>query len=170
MMSKIPKGLKIIGCRGKVESVDRFIQKARDFISNKDILLQFLNADKVLGKEHILSAVEHANRSFERKENTSSSKAMEILIYAAGEPQINTALAKIGLKDGCESMAIVVDDDMDINGLLVHLELERDDGVLEYKEFKLKEFGIGEREISAVEKDKIKELVLEYVAMVDVRK
>lgn len=170
MMSKIPKSLKIIGCRGKVESVDGFIKKARDFISNKNILLQFLDAEKVLGREHILSAVEHANRSFERKENISSSKAMEILIYTAGELQISIALEKIGLKDGCENIALVVEGDLDINDILAHLELKRDDEVLEYKEFKLKEFGIGEGEIAAVEKDKIKELVLERVSMVDVKK
>ena len=164
------KKYKIFGATGKVDSQKEFISRAREFIFDSDSLLQFIDADKVLGKEHMLSAVEHAYRSFERKENISSSKAMEILIYAAGEPQISMALEKIGLKDGCENIALVIDGDLDINDLLAHLELERDDEVLEYKEFKLKEFGIGKGEITAVEKDKIKELVLERVSMVDVKK
>lgn len=174
MMSATPANIDIIGCRGKVDSIEKFLQKARDFVLNcgskNDILLQFLDADQVFGKEHILSAIEHAYRSFERKENISATMAMEILIYAAGEPQINGALAKIGLKDGYERIAVIIGGEMDVEGLLTHLNLERDDDVLEPKEFKFREFGITEEEISAVEKDKLGDLVLERVAMVDVKK
>ncbi|MEE9151342.1 MAG: KEOPS complex subunit Cgi121 [Thermoplasmata archaeon] len=170
----MPKNLEIIGCTGKIESVEKFIQKARAFTPNYDskdeILLQFLDADKVLGKEHILSAVEHAERAFKRKKNISETMAMEILLYAAGEPQISTALAKIGLKEGCERIAVIADIELDIEGLLAHLDLKRDDEVLEYKDFKLREFGISDVEILAVDKTKIKDLVLERVAMVDVKK
>ncbi len=174
MMSSIPQNIQIIGCRGKIESAEKFIEDARDhvlkFYSDGEFLLQFLDADKILGKEHVHSAIEHAQRAFERKKNISSTLAMEILIYAAGEPQISNALAKIGLKDGCERIAMVVDGKLDIEGLLAHLNLKRDDEVLEFKEFKLKEFGISENEISTVGKEKLKDLVLERVAMVDVSK
>ncbi len=174
MMSATPLKLNIIGCIGKVDSVDDFIRKAQDFVSSstskKDILLQFFDADKVLGKEHVLSAIKHAKRAFEREENISATMAMEILIYAAGEPQIKNALAKIGLKDGCERIAVIVDEDVDFEGLLSHLGLKRDDSVLEFNENKLKAFGITEEEVSVVDKDKIRDLVLERIAMVDVRK
>lgn len=174
MMSTMPQNLQIIGCRGKIESADKFIEDARDhiskFFSEKEVLLQFLDADKILGKEHIHSAIEHAQRAFKRKNNISSTMAMEILIYAAGEPQISNALEKIGLKDGSERIAMVVDGKLDIEGLLAHLNLKRDDEILEYKDFKLREFGISENEISTVGKEKLKDLVLERVAMVDVRK
>jgi KEOPS complex subunit Cgi121 len=110
------------------------------------------------------------HRAFERKKNISSTMAMEILIYAAGESQISNALAKIGLKDGCERIAVVADGKLDINGLLAHLNLKKDDEVLDYKDFKLREFGISENEISTVGKKKLKDLVLERVAMVDVSK
>lgn len=174
MMSTMPKNLKIIGCRGEIESVEKFLQKALAFLSNYDpkdeILLQFLDADKVLGEGHIHSAVEHAYRAFERKENISATKAMEVLIYAAGEPQISNALEKIGLKDGCERIAIVCDGRLDIEDLLTRLNLKRNDEVLKYKKFKLREFGISDDEISAVDEEKLKDLVLERVAMVDVRK
>jgi len=173
-MSTMPKDLQIIGCRGKIESAEKFIKDARDYVSKfhsgGEVLLQFLNADKILGQEHIYSAIEHAHRAFERKKNISSTMAMEILIYAAGESQISNALAKIGLKDGCERIAVVADGKLDINGLLAHLNLKKDDEVLDYKDFKLREFGISENEISTVGKKKLKDLVLERVAMVDVSK
>lgn len=174
MMSDIPGNVEIIGCRGKVDSVDEFIQHARDFLSDyesqDEMLLQFLDADFVLGKEHILSAIEYAHRAFERKDNISSSMAMEILIYAAGEPQINNAIKKIGLKDGCERIAIIMDEKLDEEAFLSHLNLERDDEVLAFQEFKLMKFGIEERELTTVKKEKLKDLVLERIAMVDVRK
>ncbi len=174
MMSTISQDLKIIGCKGNIESVEKFLQDAQDYISKfysgKEVLLQFLDADKVLGKEHILSAIEHALRAFERKENISSTKAMEILIYVAGEPQINSALAKVGVRDGCKRVALIAHKKMNIEGLLTHLNLKRDDDVLEFKKFKLKESGISDEEISSLDEEKIKDLVLERVAMVDVRK
>lgn len=170
MMPKMQKNISILGGRGRVDSADKFIKRARDFIKFDDVLLQFLDADCVLGKEHIYSAIEHAERAFERGDNICTTKAMEILIYAAGEPQINNALERIGLKDGCERIAVIAQDDLDIEGLLDHLDLKRDDEVLEFKEQKLRAFGINEKEISAVEKTKIMDLILERVAMVDVRK
>jgi KEOPS complex subunit Cgi121 len=170
MMPDSQKNIAIIGGIGRVDSADEFIEKARDFIKEDYALLQFLDADKVLGKEHILSAMEHADRAFERGDNISSTKAMEILIYAAGEPQISNALKRIGLKDGCERIAIIAQDNLNIEDLLEHMNLKRDDEVLEFSEQKLKAFGISEKEISAVEKSKVKDLILERVAMVDVKK
>ncbi len=176
MMPTVLTNINIIGCRGTVDSVDKFLAKANDFVSNlllkDDILLQFLDADMVLGKEHILSAIEHADRAFQRKENISETLAMEILIYTAGEPQIKNALAKIGLRDGCERIAIITGgiNTKALEALMDHLHLEQDDGVLEFNELKAREFGINEREISAVKKDKRRDLVLERVALVEVRR
>jgi tRNA threonylcarbamoyladenosine modification (KEOPS) complex Cgi121 subunit len=173
-MSDIRENMRIIGCRGKVDSVDEFIQQARDFLSDHGTqdatTLQFIDADFVLGKEHILMAVEYAQRAFERKENISSSLGIEILIYAAGEPQINNAIKKIGLKDGNEKVAVIMDEGLDEKTLLSVLNLQRDDDVLTFEEYKLKKIGIDEIEFSAVKKDSVLDLVLERVAMVDVKK
>jgi KEOPS complex subunit Cgi121 len=162
--------LNIIGCTGIVESPDDFIQKSSDFISRVDLLLQFMDADLVLGKEHILTAVAHAQRAFERKNNISSSLAMEILIYCAGTPQIKAALERIGIKKGSKRIALIYQEGLDIEALLGKLDLKRDDSVLQVTESKLRDFGISESERGAVDKKKIKDLVLERVAMVDVIK
>jgi KEOPS complex subunit Cgi121 len=164
------KKFKIIGVTGKIHSVEDFIKKAREFICDSDSLLQFIDAEKVLGKEHIQSAIEHAIRAFDRQDNISANLAMEILIYTAGKPQIQTALDEIGIKAGCDKMVIIADDKIEINGLLDHLNLKRDDDVLIFKESKLREFGVSESEITACDKNRIKDLILERIAMVDVRK
>jgi KEOPS complex subunit Cgi121 len=162
--------IKIIGCRGEVQSSELFLKKAHDFVKDPGVLLQFLNADYVLGEEHVLSAYEHAKRAFDSKKNISKSLAMEILVYVSGEPQIANALEMVGIKDGCESIVLVVDGKLDAEELVTHLNLKMDNDVLKCDKKKLENFGIGKPEISAVDKDKIKDLILERVAMVDVRK
>lgn len=162
--------IKIIGCKGEIHSVELFIKKAQEFVKDLKLLIQFLNADYVLGEEHILSAYEHAKRAFDAKENISKSMAMEILVYVSGEPQIANALDKVGIKDGCERIVLVLDGALDVEGLISHLNLQMDNDVLKCTKAKLDNFGIKKQEISAVDKDKITDLILERVAMVDVRK
>ena len=67
-----------------------------------------MNADLVFGKNHMISAVEHALRSFERKTNTTNSLEKEILLYASGERQLKLAIPKIGVKSGNVKIAIVL--------------------------------------------------------------
>jgi KEOPS complex subunit Cgi121 len=162
--------IRVIGCKGEIHSTDLFIKKAQKFVKDPNLLLQFLNADYVLGEEHILSAYEHARRAFKTNKNISKSMAMEILVYVSGEPQIANALEKVGISNGCERIALVVDENLDVEGLISHLNLKKADDVLKCSKDKLEKFGIKEQEISAVDKDKIKDLILERVAMVDVRK
>jgi KEOPS complex subunit Cgi121 len=169
-MTEIPGSVKVIGLRGKVDSVEDFISSAQEFFGSSKSLFQFFNADLVLGKEHIISAYEHAKRSFESENNISQSLAMEILIYVSGEVQIASALKKVGIKDGSERIAMIVDEGLDLDGLLVHLGFKQDDEVLEFSESKLEKFGIGKEEKNSVSPDKIKDLILERVALVDVRK
>jgi KEOPS complex subunit Cgi121 len=170
MMVEVPESLKIVGLKGKVESSDEFLKSARDFFGDTQVMVQFFNADLILGKEHIESAYEHAKRAFDTGKNISQSLAMEILIYASGEPQIANAIKKVGVKDGGERVVLVADNKVDVKGLIGHLKMERDDEVVKFSEEKLKIFGIEESEISAVPEEKKKDLVLERVAMVDVRK
>ena len=167
-MVEVSEKLNIIGFRGRVDFAEKFIKSARGHFG--DELFQFFDADLIVGKEHILSAVEHAKRAFESKRNISLSLAMEILIYVSGEPQIANALKKVGIKDNCERIALVADDKLDVESFLKRMNMQRDDEVLKCSEAKVQAFGIGEDEISAVGKDRIGDLVLERVAMVDVRK
>ena len=170
MMLRTDSSVQIMGCRGELGPVDDFIRKARDFISDENILLQFLDSDCVLGKEHVLRAVELANRAFDFNHNISQSLAMEILIYVSGESQITLALKKVGLKDGCKKCAAVADEHVNLSGLLEHLGLQRDDSVLDYSEAKLLNFGINREEIASVPQERRCDLVLERLALVDVKK
>ena len=138
-----------------------------------NIVIQVFDADLVFGKNHLISASEHATRAFERGKNSTNSLAMEILLYASGERQIQKSIQKLGVKKGKTKIAFVFDgkiSDENIDNALGSLDLSRDDKVLEGDINTLRKFGITQQELITVPEDKHGDLILEKIAMVDVIK
>ena len=118
----------------------------------------------VCGKDHILSAVMHAERAFEQGTNRSRTLLTEILLYAAGERQISKAMDKMRPKNGVREIAAAV------FGLTGDLRLDEinavpDDTVLKCSPDKLKRMNI-----SSAHGIPREDLVLEMVAAVDIQK
>ena len=172
--------IKIVGAQGNIKNVDDFLKKVFSFAQEHRVIIQLFDADVIYGKNHLISAAEHAIRAFERKENTTNSLVMEILLYASGERQLKLAISKMGIKAGKGNVAFVLIDDIkDAKGkisnqltdeLLKLVSLKRDDKVLEGNKETLRKFGISENEINTVTKAKYGDLILEKVAMVDIIK
>ncbi len=165
----------VVGARGTIKDVDSFLQQITSFAQDNSVVIQAFNADVIYGKNHLISAVDHAIRAMERKTNTTNSLAMEILLYAAGERQLKLAIPKMGVKKGNANIAfVVVDnkkrDEKSIDELLKELSLKRDDNVLEGNEDTLRAFGLNDQTIKTVTKDKYGDLILEKIAMVDIIK
>jgi KEOPS complex subunit Cgi121 len=153
-----------------VDDVDEFLHRLKEKSSKNNQVIQVLNADKLAGEEHIRFAVEKAVTSFEKGTNIANDLAKEIMLYAAGTRQINRAV-KLGIHKGKNNIVLVaVGEKPDLLGF--------DDitpaPVLGYTESKKKElmdiFNITDEEIKVVGADRIPELVLERVALVDVMK
>jgi len=169
------KMITVVGAQGTIKDIDDFLQEVNGFSQDNNMVIQAFNADVIYGKNHLVSAVDHAIRAIERKTNTANSLAMEILLYAAGERQLKLAIPKMGVKKGNANIAFVVvndkkRDEKSIDELLKDLSLERDDKVLEGNEDTLKAFGLNDQAIKTVTKDKYGDLILEKVAMVDIIK
>jgi KEOPS complex subunit Cgi121 len=169
--------IKIVGLKGNINNVDNFLKIVGGFASQKDLIIQVFNADMIYGKNHIISAVEHAKRAIERKTNTTNSLEKEILLYASGERQLKLAIPKMGIKNGKGNVAIVLMDkakneisEKISNDLMKLIKLEREDKVLEGNEETLRKFGINETELKTVMKSKYGDLILEKVALVDIIK
>ncbi|MBU4256576.1 MAG: KEOPS complex subunit Cgi121 [Candidatus Thermoplasmatota archaeon] len=176
--------VEIIGAEGEIKNINVFLEKIKSFSEENNVEIAVLDAEKVFGKEHLLSAVEHTLRAFERKRNISNTLTTEILVYASCERQIKSAIEKMGIKDGCRRVAIVVIDKTrggqrkceegfhqklsKSEKLLSFLHLIRNDSVLKNDINTLKYFGITENEINAVTTPK--DLILERIALLDVRK
>jgi KEOPS complex subunit Cgi121 len=126
-----------------------------------DVIL--MDPEFVCGRDHIVSAVMHAERAFEHGTNRSKTLLTETLLYAAGERQISKALAKMRPKDGNYEMAAAVFDVPDMK--LDTIGAVRDDKIIKCTNAKLKKLGI-----SVTEGVPPEDLVLEMVAVVDIQK
>ena len=169
--------INIIGLRGNIKDVDDFLKKIGSFASKNNLIIQVFNADLIYGKNHIISAVEHAKRAIKRKTNTTNSLEKEILLYASGERQLKLAIPKMGIKEGKGNVAILTIEESKSktskqisNDLMKLFKLERDDNVLEGNDDTLRKFGINKNELKTVTKAKYGDLILEKVAMVDIIK
>ena len=159
----------VFGAR-RVGDIDLF--KGLDALRGRGLVVQLFDAGKVIGGEHLLSAVEHAERAFERGSQTAKSLDVEVLLYASGERQIERAIKHLGISDCTQAIAgvIIGCGEGELPSILDGLQLERDDSVLEPSVDKLIAFGIDKREIDAVGQCHAQELVLERVALLDVKK
>jgi KEOPS complex subunit Cgi121 len=171
--------IKVIGAKGNIQDIDLFLKQILSLSEEYKIVIQVINADIVYGKNHLISASQHSVRAFEQKKNSTNSLAMEILLYASGERQIQRAIQKVGIKKGNENIALVFIDEFQENGkvsnnivgkILEILNLIREDKVLEGDNDTLRKFGITHQELMTVPKNKHRNLILEKVAMVDVIK
>ncbi len=168
-----------------IEEVDGFLSILRAIAQEFAVTIQAFNAELIVGAEHVTSAVKKAVRAVEQKKGLTSDLSLEILLYAAGKRQIERALA-MGVTKGENNVVIVIVDgggekDLDVvaeelkrrvrikEEPLQELELE-----LEQNEFRKdsvkKFFAITEEELNAVSEEKLKLLVLERVALLDVLK
>ena len=103
----------LIGIRGPVP----FEDLVAHFTSlGGDVIL--MDPDMVCGREHVMSAVMHAERAFSNGTNRSKTILTEILLYCAWERQIGKALSKMKPKEGRdEYVALLIDvDDPHLNG------------------------------------------------------
>jgi KEOPS complex subunit Cgi121 len=176
---------KIIVGKVSISNVDRFLSSLKNIAHKYDVTIQAMDAELIAGGEHIISAVKKAIRATERKRNITSDLGLEILLYAAGRRQLERAFAMgVSVSEGEKRAAIVIVDAREEKDLeMVAEEVKRKIGLqeepiselaLEYKGDKKegikKFFDITEAELKAVGEPKLKMLVLERVAMLDVLK
>ncbi|WP_135853266.1 KEOPS complex subunit Cgi121 [Halorussus salinus] len=98
--------MNLVTGRADIADLDAFVEDLGAVGDEFDCAVQAFDADYVLGEAHLRTAVEHADRAFERGENVARERAVEILLYAAGRRQINRAL-RMGVGEG-ETDAVVV--------------------------------------------------------------
>lgn len=164
---------------GKVEP-EKILKTIQDFSKENNLDLQLFDARYIYGKEHVITAVEHAKRAFSQARSRSGTLSMEILLFASGEYQIKNAITKLGVKDDTPALAFVIlgelpDPEVQITELITTLNktgvsLERNDETLIGDKGTLEQFGITAQELAAVPEEQWFELVLERVAMVDIKK
>jgi KEOPS complex subunit Cgi121 len=171
----------VFGAYGTIKNIDSFIQHLLLFSKKENLVIQAFDASAIYGRNHLISATTHAQRAFEQGSNSTNSLALEILLYAAGERQIQKAIKKMGVGKGKQWIVFLFTNDVTkktnkpikkavIKKFLETFHLTLDDKVLEGDKDTLKRFGITEQELSTIPENYYGDLILEKVALVDVIK
>ncbi|MCL2608048.1 MAG: hypothetical protein FWD92_05810 [Methanomassiliicoccaceae archaeon] len=124
-----------------------------------DVIL--MDPAHVYGKDHIISAMMHAERAFRNNTNRSKTMLTETILYAAGERQISKALAKMKPKEGCGAMVVAAFGIKDLR--LDAIDAAEDDSIITCTSEKA---DIGANPLGIRPED----LALEMVAMMDIQK
>ncbi len=160
--------------------------KAEEFLkanrkeTQENVDLQFFDASLIATQEHLYFAALNTLQAFQNKTNISKSPAMETMLYASAQRQIQKAIQRCGIKPETTSMAVIIigEDQTQLKTILQKISTcvgaEPDEKVLDmsnFKEHKITEtFQITEQELKSVMKKENREeavvnLVIERVAL-----
>ncbi len=168
----------ITGYRGiSFGKAEAFLKASRKRAENVDI--QFFDADLIATQQHLYFAVLNALQAFKDKMNLSKSPAMETMLYASAQRQIQKAIERTGIKPKSANMALVIigDDPKQIENALEAVSesvgCKPDETVLELTKPKctkiMKAFEISMEEMKTVddgdEKKAITDLIIERMAL-----
>jgi KEOPS complex subunit Cgi121 len=154
----------LLGATGDLHDMAGTVSRLRQQTGGQVLIM---DAGKVLGEDHLRSAVQHARRAVGNGTASCDLLALEVLIYASGERQISRAKEKMDPVPG-HAVAIVILDarcEPDLEGE----GLRREQKVLIPSMSKALAFGLTPAEIEAAGGDWLA-LTLERVAMVEVLK
>jgi len=172
------KQVEITGYRNiTFATAEAFLKTHRQ--SPNQVDLQFFDATLIATPQHLYFATLNALQAFHNKTNISKSIAIEIMLYASAQRQIQKAITHIGIKPQTKNMAVIVvgnnqnQIEAQLKGLSIHLGCQTDESVLELtkdKETKIRNtFQIKDQELEKQNKGNIKkalvDLVVEHIAL-----
>ncbi len=173
------KYVEISGYKGVAFDKAEAFLKANRKQTRQNVDIQFFDAQLIATQEHLYFAVLNALQAFKNKTNRSKSPAMETILYASAQRQIQRAIERCGIKPQTKNMALIIigEDPKQIQDALQtvteSIGSEPDETVLELtktKEAKIKNaFEISEDELKTQKNDSqqraIVNLVIERVAL-----
>lgn len=169
--------MEVVEAEVTLEGVDGFLEDLARIGGEHGVAVQALDADYVVGRQHIRRAVDLADRAFERGEAIARDRGVEILLYAAATRQIDRAL-ELGVETGRQPAVIVIagegtatDAERTAAAAVRDLDaVEPASTLAEYDEQRVREwFDVGEAELAATDAP-LSALVGERVALLTVEK
>ncbi|HOO54252.1 MAG TPA: KEOPS complex subunit Cgi121 [Methanothrix sp.] len=151
--------------RPKIREKEAFLAALREVQNRHGCVIQAIDASMVVSERHASFAAEKAMLAFSEKRNVAKDLGLEILRYASGQRQIERALS-MGVSEATERVALIVME----NGTAPEISdiIEADDDGPHFIPATVKKvFEIGNAEIEAAGEERIPDLVLERVALID---
>ena len=155
-----------------VENRESFIRTVQEIAHHYSTHIVCFDSDKMSGRDHVEAALHHAQRSFFSKKSISNSFEMEALLFAAGSRQCNTA-SLFGIHEGENTIYICI---YPVRGNIwndlshhMHFLTEDRDELVEEKVARLMSlFNISQHELELVGTDRLRDLILERIALLEV--
>lgn len=158
--------IQILGFRADIQSVGDTLDMISS-IRKDDEIIQFLNADSIASKNHIIHGVNQAFLAFDRGENLAKDISVEIVLRCSAQRQISKAFKMLGLKEGNMNLCAILINSRDYTEELSSM-FTLDEDVLIGDENKLIEtYDISGRELETMSVediiiDRITKLAVDY--------
>ena len=156
--------IQILGFRANIDSVGEVLDEINSIRDDGEII-QLLNADSVVSKNHIIHGVNQAFLAFERGENLANDLSVEIVLRCSAQRQISKAFKILGLKEGNMGLCAILINSKDHSHELSSI-FTRDDDVLIPNEEKLVEiYKISDDELQNMS---IEEIIIDRITKLTV--
>jgi len=155
-----------------VDNREEFLRTIKSIAQQYSTHIICFNADRMAGRAHVESAIQHALRSFLSAKPISNSFEMEALLFAAGSRQCNAATL-FGIHRGKNTMFVCICPvKEEVWGDLahhMHFVPEKKDVLTPEKVKRLMTlFDITQNELELVGLNRLKDLILERIALLEV--
>ncbi len=97
----------ILGFKASIDSVGDILNKINSIKQDGEII-QLLNAESIVSKNHIIHGVNQAFLAFNRGENLANDISVEIVLRCSAQRQISKAFKMLGLKEGEMNLCAVL--------------------------------------------------------------
>ena len=158
--------IQILGFKASIDSVGDTLENI-DSIKRDGEIIQLLNADSIVSRNHIIHGVNQAFSAFDRGENLANDISVEIVLRCSAQRQISKAFKMMGLHEGNMNLCVVLINSENHLDELSSI-FTQDDSVLTPCEDKIvKLYGITDAELEnmSVEEiviDRITKLTVDY--------
>ncbi len=157
-----------------VSDRDTCLRMIKEIAHYHSIHIVCFDAEKLAGRDHADAAIRHAQRSISSTKPISNSFEMEALLFAAGSRQCSVA-ALFGIHEGENNMFVcsypVKNEVWTTLSHHMHFVTETWDDLTDNKISRLRSlFGITQDELETVGQERIKDLVLERIALLEVNR
>lgn len=101
------ENIQILGFRASIDSVGDTLDEVNSIKKDGEII-QLLNADSIVSKNHVIHGVNQAFLAFERGENLAKDISVEIVLRISAQRQISKAFKMLGLREGQMNLCAVM--------------------------------------------------------------
>ena len=156
--------IQILGFRANIDSVGEVLGKINSIKDDGEII-QLLNADSVVSKNHIIHGVNQAFLAFERGENLANDLSVEIVLRCSAQRQISKAFKILGLHEGNMNLCAVLIDSKDYTKELSSLFIRDDDVLIPVEDKLIEMYKISDDELQNMS---VEEIIIDRITKLTV--